>query len=390
MRTELTGPSVYHFDPINGSDATGDGSPAAPWQTLAHATTWTKDNLDLRGFELKLKMAPGQLDSTWITGPWVGQTDPSQVVIEGDISTPSKCKLIGSVMSAIDAAYYAQFRLRGLYMASPGRSCIYAHEGAWVSYDHMEFGPCPNGPQIEASKHGSTFDYGDVKIVGSANAHLYASDTGQCYTTTGDTELIGTPHFAAAFAWANYGGKVTSHTKNFIGSATGKRFLAIMGGTVGSATLTTYPGDQMGETDADSQFVTGDGTSRGAYPDGRAAAGPASHFGCTPFAAVGNFNAIQAEGYWRRLMKDPNVAIFNIAITVPQYGMGSAVLWANVPLPFVAATSGVILLSAGLQHPLYQGVLTAGSNIMSVQKADGTFGFYDGLVLIGNGSLEIQ
>ncbi|WP_038367821.1 hypothetical protein [Bosea sp. UNC402CLCol] len=261
MRLELTAPTTFYVDSSSGNDATGDGSMALPWASLAKAAQWTRDNVDLRGNQLKIKLAAGDYASAWIAGPWVGFADPDSVLIEGDLAAPYSCRInAASGGNALDAAYGARFTLAGVKVTSAYGAGIYSHEGSWVAYHHVEFGACPNGPHLAASKGGSTFDLGDIRISGWATAHLYASDTGEAFSTTGNTDLVGIPYFSAAFAWANFGGNVTSHTKTFNGAAAGKRFWASNRGIIGCASRNTFPGSEPGGMDATGFFLSGDGS----------------------------------------------------------------------------------------------------------------------------------
>lgn len=260
MRNELTGPCVFYVSPA-GSDATGDGSLGSPWATIAKAAQWTRDNLDLCGHGLKIKLAAGTYAPVWISGPWVGFSDPSSVLIEGDQAAPYNCLINApSGGNAMDAAYGARFTLSGVRITSAYGNGIYSHEDSWVSYHHVDFGPCPNGSHLSASKGGATFDLGNVRVSGGAHAHLFASDTGQAFSTTGHTELVGWPFFEAGFAWANYGGSVTSHTKTFSGDGFGKRFWAGNRGVIGCESRSKFPGSEPGGVDATGFFLSGDGS----------------------------------------------------------------------------------------------------------------------------------
>ncbi|WP_156116054.1 hypothetical protein [Bosea sp. UNC402CLCol] len=68
--------------------------------------------------------------------------------------------------------------------------------------------------------------------------------------------------------------------------------------------------------------------------------------------------------------------------------MGSATLWANVALPFCPKRSTCVLFTAGLQSQMFQGIITGGSQNMSIQRGDGSFGMFEDMRLTGGGTIE--
>jgi len=90
---------------------------------------------------------------------------------------------------------------------------------------------------------------GDCEIVGGAGHHLFASGPGSIIRASGRTiTLTGTPAFSAAFVHAEEMGMVRPTSLTFVGSATGKRYIAERVSLIqtNGQSSTYLPGDTAG------------------------------------------------------------------------------------------------------------------------------------------------
>lgn len=379
----LAASATYYVNGSTGNDTTGDGSSGAPWATLTKATAWTQANLNLAGQSLQINVAAGTYTDTAISGRWSGQINPNQVYILGDQSTPSNVVLDSSTASGLEVGYAAMFYLRGFKLTSSARSGMYVHENAWVTYDYIDFGACTLA-HTETSKGGVTFDFGNCTISSGANYHAFASDSGQCFETTGTTTLTGTPAFAVAYAGASVGGNVTSHTKTYSGSATGKRFSATYGSIIGAATLTTFPGNAAGTTDLFSIYYSGDGASLGPYP--YTPQGAWTTFSPGVVSTTGTLTSVTVtRAAYKRIDRTVH-CWWRIALTTIGTGAGRL----RIDLPF-AAQGSFLGTAHGYNSATFKtisGMTYANATTIDCTYYDGTFPFADGQSIFINMTYE--
>lgn len=154
MRTALTGDTTYNVNYATGNDA-NDGI-VLPWKTIEHAADWTRDNLDLCGFSLIIKVADAQYNpSARISGPWVGCKGDDSVTIRGNPATPQACVIGANNSPAITFWGGARCKIEGFQVVAQGTNAMGLESaGASLIVGNMAYGYCDQA-HIHSDGNGS-------------------------------------------------------------------------------------------------------------------------------------------------------------------------------------------------------------------------------------------
>ena len=262
---KLTANRTYYVR-ADGSDANkglADTSGGA-FLTIARAMEETK-RIVRNGFTLTVQSQltvsneavnlPRQLGSgvSIFRGDPVTPTNRLISILSGDsdaIGSGSENWLIDGGEWTIDGF---ELRTAGTVFAN----CIHAKGNAVLTVQNVNYGAC-SGYHNYAIMYAQIFLGSGLVISGDALGHKYADVMGHMHGPfTQTVTLTGTPNFSDCFATVWGGGTLEEAAVTYSGAATGKRFLATLGGILinwSSHNLNYYPGDAPGEISYGGQY----------------------------------------------------------------------------------------------------------------------------------------
>lgn len=259
VRTKLLAAGNVYVNNSTGNDVTGTGTLSLPWATIQHAATVVQSSYDLNGQVMTINVAAGTGTYTagaTISGPLVGATGPSSLVVQG-ASSGTTTVSIGSGNCFVGTTG-AMFTVNGFSLAASGSgnvgNAIVAQSGAQIAVGtDIVFEACGNNHIVAQSAGQVTGS--SYSITGGAGAH-WNENKGIITVGGGTTTITGTPAFSTAFAIGSLGGLIESVGQTFSGSATGLRYSATLNSVIytngGGATY--LPGGTSGTTATGGQY----------------------------------------------------------------------------------------------------------------------------------------
>lgn len=273
-RIVATADIVLNVNVSTGDDATGDGSSGNPFKTPGGAYAYAQKAYDLAGQFKITARCTGAFDSVSAPGgnafygPITGAHGAQSFIVQGDVNDNSAVTfhytgLNDRIFQGFDGA---QFCVEYCDLSSSGAlgMCIVAASGAQIRHANNRYGACYK--RIYADVGGSRVDdYGPNEIYGdqgySLNAETCAT-VSELYSVT----LTNSPHFAHAYAQADYGGvvlAVLNPGQSYINkeTATGVQAIVNTGGIIGTNETddSHFPGDG-GVLRGGGYYIGGDGS----------------------------------------------------------------------------------------------------------------------------------
>ncbi|GAA2817332.1 hypothetical protein EDC40_103636 [Aminobacter aminovorans] len=208
--------------------------------------------LDLNGFDVTVAVADGSYTAgILISKNWVGGT----VIFSG--STSAIVSIAGNHAILTTVPLSNVLSISGLKLQTSGAGdCIRNSAGGKVTFSGTEFGSCA-AAQINADAVGALVECtGNYSISGGAVNHAQARYGGMFRCTARTVTLTGTPAFSGAFVRADQIGNALVNGNTYSGSATGKRYDAVLNGVIqtGGAGASALPGDVAGTTATGGQY----------------------------------------------------------------------------------------------------------------------------------------
>lgn len=244
VRTRLTASTTYYVNFATGSDTTGNGSSASPWQTIQYAFNYLYANIDAGGNTVTVQQSGG--------------ADTGGLVALGDLPGASTINLLlnGGINTA--SSYGIQVRGPARVAVSGTGSIIGANydivtqQGGFVSVQGVILGAC-TGAHLFAEQASAIVINGNYSTTGGGAYEWAVQSAGSiAVSEASQLTLSGTPAYSTAFAQA-LDGSINCSLATFSGTATGVRYITkdaggIYTGTGGSATF--LPGSIAGTVTA--------------------------------------------------------------------------------------------------------------------------------------------
>lgn len=264
-RIRLTGASAVYVNASTGSDTTGTGTLASPWQTIQHAYDRLLDCYDLAGQIMTIVVAGSFTAGLLAQGNIIGQNGPASLFLDGGGTATIAVSAAGA--SCVQADSGAQITLQNITVSNSDATAFAvraSRTGVLIIGLGVTFA-ASTGIHAQAVEGGLLYVIDSYTISGGASIHWEAvsggavlvSPDGNSITVT----LTGTPAFSTAFAHAFMCGVLdtpeAAGNLTFSGSATGVRYLAELNGVIntqgGGATF--YPGGSAGSTATGGQYA---------------------------------------------------------------------------------------------------------------------------------------
>ena len=262
FRARLNAPLTLYVS-TTGNDATGNGSVGAPFATIAKAYQALQYNYDLNGQQVTIQLQDGTYTfQTVLSGLCVGQYSPTQIVIQGNTTTPANTTIAytgGSGADCFQVTYGCQVTIASLYFnVAANVRCIAAHRNGIIFTNSCVFGPA--AAHLYATNNGLLIVNGGYTISGGGITHCYSQWSGRIIIPVSGSltiTLTGTPAFSTGFAYATSGGNVTFGSVTFSGGATGPRYYVNMNAVVDSqgGGASFLPGNSSGSTATGGQYI---------------------------------------------------------------------------------------------------------------------------------------
>jgi len=239
IRTRLTADTTFHVA-STGSDTTGDGSATLPWATLQHARDSVQRNCDLCGHKVYYS-ATGSFSAGIIAyGPLMGQRSPNDEVV---LFTAGAVVTAPAGGRAFDALYGAKFAISQpqdnltVRAFGTGSVAFAAADGGFinilntVTIDLSGRDGHAHGDHALSTSWGGIIIANSTYAVGDMETFLFASG-GLIQLTGNRHDVLGTPTYSKAFAWAHNGTIGISGQFVAAGVVTGRKYLAEMCGVI--------------------------------------------------------------------------------------------------------------------------------------------------------------
>ena len=258
LRRTLTADLTLHVA-TTGDDATGDGTPGNPWQTIQYAVNYFEQKVDTASFSVYISCAPGTYTEDIRIGRAVGARAllPPPLIILGDESDPSLVTLQGSSGVGVIFVTGGQIAVRGVTISntSNGQHLNMSGYGSMIFIRNVIFGgPAITSQHVFIGRGGYFENEGNYTIAASAGAHIRSGGTnlaGGIVRLTGSITITGTPNFSSDFIAARGSAANINVAASFSGSATGRRYSVGRNASidVNGAGASYLPGNSAGTTD---------------------------------------------------------------------------------------------------------------------------------------------
>lgn len=248
-REILTAARTYYVrtDGDDGNNGLSDNAGGA-FATIQKAID-TACALDMSIHNVTIRIADGTYATSQTLKTYLGS---GSISIEGNTSMPQNV-VINAPGSAFAGTFYGRYAISGMKI-SAGAYGLFTGNGN-IDYGTVDFGTCVIHV---CSTGGKITGFSDYTISGNAGRHVLASGPGSVIRLSSITiTLSGTLAFGNAFAHAEELAEIRPTGLTFIGTATGKRYIAerlALIQTNGQST-TWLPGNVAG-TEAQSGIYT--------------------------------------------------------------------------------------------------------------------------------------
>jgi hypothetical protein len=255
-RTILTAPTTFYVSPA-GLDIVSGLDPSHPAATANYIIKLLRSAYDLNGQPVTIQFANGVYNQDIIvSGPLLGQGDPSHLIIQGNVSSPANVTINGT-NHCFEINFGGMATIQGFTLQATGANGdgVLAWSGGIAQVNGIIWGACP-GYQCASSSGATMIYYGQHTITGNSQAHIAATENSILYVANLGVEatalptsvaLTGTPTFSAAFAQSHAGSFVNIKSPTFSGTTTSKRIVASYNGTLVSDVV--LPGAIMTNAD---------------------------------------------------------------------------------------------------------------------------------------------
>lgn len=256
---------VYYVrtDGNNSNDGLSDDAGHA-WRDPQYAVDFVSEFLDTGRSTLTILLGTGTYGGV-VLRQVPGDLCP---ILAGDAgnwnavilsATNDYAVLIGNDRLANRMPAPATWTIRNLKVTasgSGGRGVVATGSGTRLNVDSVNFGSCSAEHMV--AEFGAVLSVtGPYTVSGGATRHLQSFTGGQISFFFSSLTLTGSPNFSSAFARVAHGGViVTNSAGSFSGSATGKRYEALLNGVIDTqgAGSTYFPGSSSGSVGSGGQY----------------------------------------------------------------------------------------------------------------------------------------
>lgn len=235
-REKLTAGRNYYVR-TDGSDSNNGltNSAGGAFLTITKAISVVV-GLDIGIYNVNINVGPGTYTAgPSVTTPWLGS---GTVSVIGDIVTPSNC-VISSPNGCVAQNAGSRISIGGFRFTSTGNA-LYALNGGSITYaGPMEFyGAGGSAIDMQSQGYGSTIvmQSSTYTVSGSKVRHVYALIGGYVQLVGANATMDSTPNWTQAFIDCQRGAFVNCGFGSITGSATGRRYLAILGAIINTTT----------------------------------------------------------------------------------------------------------------------------------------------------------
>lgn len=272
----IAGQRIILSAPLNlyvattGNDANDGLTAGTPLATLQAAIDKVQNRYILNGYYATINVADGAYGACVLTGLPHGSFDwktgaPIRVV--GNTANPQNVTI--NLSATDNAAGYSEafgaslggwISLTGatLTNAVANGGCMGANDSSQISFSNVRFGASTGGVHISAQGGAIIGANGPYSIVGSANAHITASEGGHCdMGGCPSVTLTGAPAFPSGYANCTNSATINQWGTVFNGAATGPHFQVTTNGVINTqgAGGTYFPGSAAGIQNTGGQYI---------------------------------------------------------------------------------------------------------------------------------------
>lgn len=261
-RIRLTSDAEFYVSP-SGSDQADGLTASTPWQTLQHAYDTIKNNYDLAGNVVVIKLADGTYgpvkgkDNTVVCdGYIVGQV--SDVRFVGNPDHPENVVITGRSNNIFEIMN-TRVNIDGMTLTGTGSTVgMLSYFGSRITFYHVSFGPMGTG--IHLSAYGGIIKaFSDYQITGGAGYHMLSNTPGSRIDIDNKVVTIsGALRFTAAFAVAENLALISSYGNKFPGTpVTGTRYIVQSNSVIQvSGGPDHFPGDAVGSAASGGTYIS--------------------------------------------------------------------------------------------------------------------------------------
>lgn len=267
VQKSLAANIIYYVRTDGSNSNTGLANTAgSAWLTLQYAAD-TVSKINLNGFTVTVNVANGTYTGVDIDTNGGG----GRLQFVGNITTPASVVITRANFPAVSVAGGAQVTLNGFKLQSTGASSTDNLAGLFcgngnVSITNMEFGSCPDAHIIAFNSSAVTMT-GAIRISGSSTGGAVhgggfaVAIRGATIGNPGSNKpdiTITTAVTIQDFVYVEAGNiAITYNTLTGAGSVTGKRYNAILNGTIntGGGGASYFPGTVAGTVSTGGQYI---------------------------------------------------------------------------------------------------------------------------------------
>lgn len=214
----------------------------------------TVATLNINAKAVTIQIRDGTFTDVWVLKSVVGYSQPGDLVIQGNSSTPANV-VISTAATAItgNGLLGVSWDVKDFKLTTSAGFGI-SLNSCNLRYGNIDFGACV-GQQIIASGHSLVTCLSDYTISGGSPSHWVITNSSVLFCQNKTITITGTPAFTTFVVVASVS-LARANGNTFSGSATGVRYsIQNNGVSSASASATYYPGDSAGSTVAGGQYV---------------------------------------------------------------------------------------------------------------------------------------
>ena len=269
VRTLLTSSLTLYVNSSTGNDSNSGTTAGSPFLTIQAAINAMYHNYDFNGNNCTISVANGTYNysggankyAAVFNGKPVGLEAPISFV--GNVGSPGSVTIAASGSNGVLVQGGAIVNMSGFTVSSTGSNQgllsfagygINSASGALIYLANCVIGSC-GSVQVQANQGATIALNGPVTLTGSTLWSLVGINTGTVYSNSQTITVTGLT-VTNAFAYGSFCGSVQVFGGTFVGSATGPRYSASLGGNIftNNGGATYLPGSTAGSTSLGGEY----------------------------------------------------------------------------------------------------------------------------------------
>jgi len=254
-RKRVVGGNLNFYVAATGNDANDGLSPATAVRTIQQAASLSFWGYDFSNYNAVINIGPGTYtDPVFIQGMPLGC---GAIIFQGNPSNPASVVVNVTNGIAFSMSLGVFCTISGMTISASGSSNLFVSQGygiaanqAWVNVDHIVMGSCQTSQWNSWNAGVITANGAAVTFAGTSGIGVGTNMGSQIWLVNSTVTFAPGTSYTSGWAYAQGGGTISLNNTSYVGSFTGTRFIASMGGIIGvaGAGINVIPGTLPGQS----------------------------------------------------------------------------------------------------------------------------------------------